>query len=348
MHDGQVRRIMVQADGKSRLNGNDIEDLHVRNGQGKLLPLSSFVRLGWTAGPPQLTRYNNYTSFTINGSSAPGKSSGDAMNALEQITASLPQGVGFEWTGQSYEEKLAGSQATLLFALSILIVFLVLAALYESWSIPLAVILVVPLGLLGALLAVFLRDMPNDIYFKVGLITTIGLSAKNTILIVEVAREFYREGMNAAEAAVAAAKLRLRPILMTSLAFGAGVVPLAFAHGAASRRGKLFVNAAGIGGRSTLVFPMAGAVKGSCRLVAVGVPACRARGLLTGVFRIRYLAGLPILMILFKRYETYSSIAVAPLPAGASSVFRNDGDCRFRRGICGGRRPGSQPGAACV
>ena len=166
--------------------------------------------------------------------SAPGKSSGDAMNALEQITASLPQGVGFEWTGQSYEEKLAGSQATLLFGLSILIVFLVLAALYESWSIPLAVILVVPLGLLGALLAVFLRDMPNDIYFKVGLITTIGLSAKNAILIVEVAREFYREGMNAAEAAVAAAKLRLRPILMTSLAFGAGVIPLAFAHGAAA------------------------------------------------------------------------------------------------------------------
>lgn len=156
------------------------------------------------------------------------------MNALEQITASLPQGVGFEWTGQSYEEKLAGSQATLLFGLSILIVFLVLAALYESWSIPLAVILVVPLGLLGALLAVFLRDMPNDIYFKVGLITTIGLSAKNAILIVEVAREFHREGMNAAEAAVAAAKLRLRPILMTSLAFGAGVIPLAFAHGAAA------------------------------------------------------------------------------------------------------------------
>ena len=234
MHDSQVRRIMVQADGKSRLNGNDIEDLHVRNDQGKLLPLSSFVRLDWTAGPPQLTRYNNYPSFTINGSSAPGKSSGDAMNALEQITASLPQGVGFEWTGQSYEEKLAGSQATLLFGLSILIVFLVLAALYESWSIPLAVILVVPLGLLGALLAVFLRDMPNDIYFKVGLITTIGLSAKNAILIVEVAREFYREGMNAAEAAVAAAKLRLRPILMTSLAFGAGVIPLAFAHGAAA------------------------------------------------------------------------------------------------------------------
>lgn len=234
MHDSQVRRIIVQADGKSRLNGNDIEDLHVRNDQGKLLPLSSFVRLDWTAGPPQLTRYNNYPSFTINGSAAPGKSSGDAMKALEQITAALPQGVGFEWTGQSYEEQLAGSQATLLFALSILIVFLVLAALYESWSIPLAVILVVPLGLLGALLAVFLRDMPNDIYFKVGLITTIGLSAKNAILIVEVAKEFHREGMGVTEAAVTAAKLRLRPILMTSLAFGAGVIPLAFAHGAAA------------------------------------------------------------------------------------------------------------------
>jgi hydrophobe/amphiphile efflux-1 (HAE1) family protein len=234
MHDSQVRRIIIQADGKSRLNGNDIEDLHVRNDQGKLLPLSSFVRLDWTAGPPQLTRYNNYPSFTINGSAAPGKSSGDAMKALEQITATLPQGVGFEWTGQSYEEQLAGSQATLLFSLSILIVFLVLAALYESWSIPLAVILVVPLGLLGALLAVFLRDMPNDIYFKVGLITTIGLSAKNAILIVEVAKEFYREGMGVMEATVTAAKLRLRPILMTSLAFGAGVVPLAFAHGAAA------------------------------------------------------------------------------------------------------------------
>ena len=231
MHDSQVRRIMVQADGKSRLNGNDIEDLHVRNDQGKLLPLSSFVRLDWTAGPPQLTRYNNYPSFTINGSSAPGKSSGDAMNALEQITASLPQGVGFEWTGQSYEEKLAGSQATLLFGLSILIVFLVLAALYESWSIPLAVILVVPLGLLGALLAVFLRDMPNDIYFKVGLITTIGLSAKNAILIVEFAVIEMERGKTLMEATLSAARIRLRPILMTSFAFILGCVPLALASG---------------------------------------------------------------------------------------------------------------------
>lgn len=232
MHGNQVRRIIVQADGKSRLSGDDIEDLHVRNGAGDLLPLSSFVSMEWTAGPPQLTRYNNYPSFSINGMAAPGKSSGDAMQSLEGIAASLPQGIGFEWTGQSYEEQQAGSQATLLFALSILIVFLVLAALYESWSIPFAVILVVPLGLIGALLAVFLRDMPNDIYFKVGLITTIGLSAKNAILIVEVAKDLYRDGMGVLEATVTAAKLRLRPILMTSLAFGAGVIPLAFARGA--------------------------------------------------------------------------------------------------------------------
>lgn len=232
MHGNQVRRIIVQADGKSRLSGDDIEDLHVRNGAGDLLPLSSFVSMEWTAGPPQLTRYNNYPSFSINGMAAPGKSSGDAMQSLEGIASSLPQGIGFEWTGQSYEEQQAGSQATLLFALSILIVFLVLAALYESWSIPFAVILVVPLGLIGALLAVFLRDMPNDIYFKVGLITTIGLSAKNAILIVEVAKDLYRDGMGVLEATVTAAKLRLRPILMTSLAFGAGVIPLAFARGA--------------------------------------------------------------------------------------------------------------------
>lgn len=232
MHGNQVRRIIIQSDAKNRLGGDDIEDLHVRNSVGNLLPLSSFVDLEWTAGPPQLTRYNNYPAFTINGSAAPGKSSGDAMKAMEQIASTLPQGIGFEWTGQSYEEQQAGSQATILFSLSILIVFLVLAALYESWSIPFAVILVVPLGLIGALLAVFLREMPNDIYFKVGLITTIGLSAKNAILIVEVAKDLYRDGMDVMQATITAAKLRLRPILMTSLAFGAGVIPLAFAHGA--------------------------------------------------------------------------------------------------------------------
>lgn len=228
----QVRRIIIQADGNKRIQSADIGKLHVRSTDGALIPLSSIISIEWIAGPPQLTRYNNYPSFSINGSAPPGKSSGDAMKAMEEIAAQLPDGIGFEWTGQSNEEKLAGSQATLLFALSILIVFLVLAALYESWSIPLSIILVVPLGLLGALLAIYLRDMPNDIYFKVGLITTIGLSAKNAILIVEVAKELYHQGHSIIDATLEASKLRLRPIIMTSLAFGVGVIPLAFAKGA--------------------------------------------------------------------------------------------------------------------
>lgn len=228
----QVRRIIIQADGGKRLESQDIGRLHVRSDQGALIPLSSLISVEWITGPPQLTRYNNYPAFTINGSAPPGKSSGDAMNAMEEIAGRLPSGIGFEWTGQSREEKLSGAQATMVFALSILIVFLVLAALYESWSIPLSVILVVPLGLVGALLAIYLRDIPNDIYFKVGLITTIGLSAKNAILIVEVAKDLYRDGLGVMEATLQAAKLRLRPIIMTSLAFGVGVIPLAFAKGA--------------------------------------------------------------------------------------------------------------------
>lgn len=232
MLDDQVRRIIIQADGAKRVESQDIGRLHVRSADGSLIPLSALISVEWIAGPPQLTRYNNYPAFSINGSAHPGKSSGDAMKAMEEIASQLPKGTGFEWTGQSREEKLAGSQATMLFALSILIVFLVLAALYESWSIPLSVIMVVPLGLLGALLAIYLRDMPNDIYFKVGLITTIGLSAKNAILIVEVAKELYRHGHSVRDAALEAAKLRLRPIIMTSLAFGVGVLPLFFASGA--------------------------------------------------------------------------------------------------------------------
>lgn len=228
----QVRRIIIQADGNKRIQSTDIGKLHVRSTDGALIPLSSIISIEWIAGPPQLTRYNSYPSFSINGSAPPGKSSGNAMKAMEELAAQLPAGIGFEWTGQSNEEKLAGSQATLLFALSILIVFLVLAALYESWSIPLSIILVVPLGLLGALLAIYLRDMPNDIYFKVGLITTIGLSAKNAILIVEVAKELYHQGHSIIDATLEASKLRLRPIIMTSLAFGVGVIPLAFAKGA--------------------------------------------------------------------------------------------------------------------
>ena len=234
MLNGQVRRVTVQADGKSRVDVDDVSRLHVRNVQGQMVPLSAFATLEWSMGPPQLNRYNGFPSFTLNGSAAPGHSSGEVMRAMETLAADLPRGIGFDWSGQSYEERLSGSQAPVLFALSVLVVFLALAALYESWSIPLAVILVVPLGVIGALLGVSLRGMPNDIYFKVGLIATIGLSAKNAILIVEVAKDLVRDGQGLVSATLEAARLRLRPIVMTSLAFGVGVLPLALATGAAS------------------------------------------------------------------------------------------------------------------
>ncbi|SNR83942.1 multidrug efflux pump [Methylobacillus rhizosphaerae] len=234
MHGNQVRRVIMQADGKDRLELADIGKLRVRSSNGSMIPLSAFVTLEWVSGPPQLTRYNGYPSFAINGSAAPGYSSGEAMQAIEAIANKLPRSIGYAWSGQSLEERSSGAQAPMLFGLSVLIVFLALAALYESWLIPLAVILVVPLGILGALLGVTLRDMPNDIYFKVGLIATIGLSAKNAILIVEVAKDLYADGMSLLDATLEAARLRLRPIVMTSLAFGVGVLPLALASGAAS------------------------------------------------------------------------------------------------------------------
>jgi len=232
--NGQVRKILVQADGKNRTQVEDVGRLRVRNAEGEMVPVSSFAKTQWIIGPATLTRYNGFPAFSINGSAAPGLSSGDAMAAMERIAAKLPQGIGFEWSGQSYEERVSGSQATTLYALSILIVFLSLAALYESWSIPFSVILAVPLGIIGAVGGVMLRDMPNDIYFRVGLIAIIGLSSKNAILIVEVAKDLYRDGMGLIEATLEAARLRLRPIIMTSLAFGMGVIPLAFASGASS------------------------------------------------------------------------------------------------------------------
>ena len=236
MHNGQVRRVTVQADGKNRVDVEDVSRLHVRNAQGQMVPMSAFATLDWAMGPPQLNRYNGFPAFKINGSAAPGHSSGEAMRAMEQLASELPRGIGFAWSSQSYEEKLSGNQANVLFALSILVVFLALAALYESWAIPLAVILVVPLGVIGALLGVTLRGMPNDIYFKVGLIATIGLSAKNAILIVEVAKDLVRDGQGLMSATLEAARLRLRPIIMTSLAFGVGVLPLALAGGAPPAR----------------------------------------------------------------------------------------------------------------
>ncbi|MBV4500021.1 efflux RND transporter permease subunit [Pseudomonas shirazensis] len=233
-NQGRMQRVVVQAEGDQRSQVEDLLKIHVRNDSGKMVPLAAFVQAKWVTGPVQLTRYNGYPAVSISGEPAPGYSSGDAMDEMQRLVDQLPAGTALEWTGLSLQERLSGSQAPLLLALSLLIVFLCLAALYESWSIPTAVLLVVPLGVLGAVLAVTLRGMPNDVFFKVGLITLIGLSAKNAILIIEFAKSLVDQGHDPVDAAVQAARLRLRPIVMTSLAFILGVVPLAIASGASS------------------------------------------------------------------------------------------------------------------
>jgi multidrug efflux pump len=231
---GRLQRVVVQADASARMQPGDLLRITVNNSQGKAVPLSAFASTHWITGPMQTVRYNGYPAMRISGSAAPGQSTGAALAEMEKLAGQLPRGFGFEWTGQSREEKLAGSQAIILYAFAILAVFLCLAALYESWTIPLAVILVVPLGVLGVLLATLLRDYSNDVYFQVGLITIIGLSAKNAILIIEFAKDLQAEGKSVIEAALAAAHMRFRPIIMTSMAFTLGVLPLALASGAGS------------------------------------------------------------------------------------------------------------------
>ncbi|MFE2004823.1 multidrug efflux RND transporter permease subunit [Pseudomonas guariconensis] len=233
-NQGRMQRVVVQAEGDQRSQVEDLLKIHVRNSSGKMVPLGAFVQAKWVSGPVQLTRYNGYPAVSISGEPSAGYSSGEAMTEIQRLVDQLPAGAGLEWTGLSLQERLSGSQAPLLMALSLLVVFLCLAALYESWSIPTAVLLVVPLGVLGAVLAVTLRGMPNDVFFKVGLITLIGLSAKNAILIIEFAKSLVDQGQDPVSAAVQAARLRLRPIVMTSLAFILGVVPLAIATGASS------------------------------------------------------------------------------------------------------------------
>jgi len=228
---GRMQRVIVQADDRARLQIDDVMKINVRNASGGMVPLSSFAIAQWQKGAPQIVGYNGYPTVRISGAPAPGQSSGAAIAEMERLASQLPEGFGFEWSGQSAEEITSGSQAPILFSLSILFVFLLLAGLYESWSIPLAVMLVVPLGVIGAVAAVMLRDMPNDIYFKVGLIAIIGLSAKNAILIVEFAKDYYAEGKSLLDSAIEAARVRFRPIIMTSLAFTLGVVPLAIATG---------------------------------------------------------------------------------------------------------------------
>jgi multidrug efflux pump len=213
----------------------DLSKWYVRNDRGEMVPLSAFTTARWAYGSPRLERHNGQPSIEILGQAAPGLSSGDAMAAVTEIMSRLPPGIGYEWTGTSFEERRSGAQAPALYALSLLVVFLCLAALYESWSVPLAVMLVVPLGVLGAVLAATARGLPNDVYFQVGPLATIGLSSKNAILIVEFAKaQMEKEAKELVAATLEAARMRLRPILMTSLAFGFGVLPLAIATGAGS------------------------------------------------------------------------------------------------------------------
>ena len=231
---GRLQRVVVQADAAQRMRGDDILQLNAVNRSGGLVPLSAFATTRWVSGPMQLIRYNGYPSMRIAGDAAPGVSTGEAMAEMERLAAQLPAGFGFEWTGQSREERLAGATALYLFAFSLLAVFLCLAALYESWSIPFSVMLVVPLGVLGVVLATQARGYSNDVYFKIGLITIIGLSAKNAVLIIEFAKELQAQGQSAVDAVLQAAHLRFRPIVMTSMAFILGVLPLAIAAGAGS------------------------------------------------------------------------------------------------------------------
>lgn len=231
---GRVKRVFVQADAPYRMLPSDLEKLYVRNNAGKMVPFASFASGSWTLGSPQLERYNAFPSINIWGEPAPGLSSGDAMQAMEEIVARLPQGIGFDWTGLSYQERMAGSQAPLLYAFSVFVIFLCLAALYESWPIPIAILLCLPLGIIGGVIASSMRGMSNDVYFQIGLLTTLGLTTKNAILIVQFARAKVDEGVGLIEATLEASKLRLRPIIMTSLAFGFGVLPLALASGAGS------------------------------------------------------------------------------------------------------------------
>jgi len=246
----RVKRVFVQGDSDSRMLPQDLDRWYVRNATGQMVPFSSFAAAHWITGSPKLERYNGAPALEFLGAPAPGRSTGDALAAMEAAVAKLPKGLSYEWTGLSFEEVRSGSQAPALYVISLTVVFLCLAALYESWSIPFSVMLVVPLGIIGTILATLIRGLGNDVFFQVGLLTTVGLSAKNAILIVEFAKENYERGMDLIEATVAAARQRLRPILMTSMAFILGVLPLAIATGAGAG-GRVAIGTGVIGGMVT-------------------------------------------------------------------------------------------------
>jgi len=232
IQSGRVKRVYAQADALYRMLPRDLEKLYVRNTAGKMVPFASFASGRWTSGAPRLARFNGFPSINIWGEPAPGKSSGEAMQAMEDAVAKLPKGIGFDWTGLSYQERMSSSQAPLLYAFSVFVIFLCLAALYESWTIPISILLVLPLGVIGGIIASSQRGLHNDVYFQIGLLTTLGLTTKNAILIVQFAKAGLEKGMSLIDATLQGAKLRFRPIVMTSLAFGFGVLPLALTTGA--------------------------------------------------------------------------------------------------------------------
>ncbi|EGV31099.1 transporter, hydrophobe/amphiphile efflux-1 (HAE1) family [Thiorhodococcus drewsii AZ1] len=260
VHEGRVKKVYLQADAPYRMLPEDLDAWYVRNGKGEMVPFSAFASAHWTYGSPRLERYNGLPSFEVLGQAAPGLSTGASMETVAELASKLPKGIGIEWTGLSFEERAAGAQASALYALSALVVFLALAALYESWSVPFAVMLAVPLGVLGAVIAATGRGLPSDIYFQVGLLATIGLSAKNAILIVEFAKTLQEQGADALSAALEAARMRIRPIIMTSLAFGFGVLPLAISSGA------------GAGGRNAIGTGVLGGVVAASMLGVFFVP----------------------------------------------------------------------------
>ena len=250
---GRVKKVYLQADAPYRMLPKDLEKLYVRNTAGKMVPFSSFASGHWAYGAAKLERYNGFPSINIWGEPAPGMSSGEAMRAMEELSSRLPKGIAFDWTGLSYQERMATSQAPLIYAFSIFVIFLVLAALYESWPIPIAILMCLPLGVIGGVIATSMRGMPNDVYFQIGILTVLGLTTKNAILIVQFARARVDEGADLIEATLEAAKLRLRPIIMTSLAFGFGVLPLAIATGAGSGAQKA-IGTGVLGGMVTSTF----------------------------------------------------------------------------------------------
>ena len=250
---GRVKRVFVQADAPYRMLPKDLEKVYVRNTAGKMVPYFSFASGRWTSGSPRLERYNGFPSMNIWGEPAPGRSTGEAMQAMEEIVMKLPPGIGFEWTGLSYQERMASTQAPILYAFSIFVIFLCLAALYESWPIPISILLTLPLGAIGGVIASTLRGLPNDVYFQIGLLTTLGLTTKNAILIIQFAKAKVEEGMGLIEATLEGTRLRFRPIIMTSLAFGFGVLPLALATGAGAGAMKA-IGTSVVGGMITGTF----------------------------------------------------------------------------------------------